>query len=136
MMKTWISDGYEYVTLRLNHKKRSFRVHRLVAEAFVPNPNNLPEVNHIDGNKTNNKSTNLEWCSHRDNIEHALNTGLIKIGEDNSNAKLTKDDVVFIRRYYKKGDKNLGAMALAKKFKVSRKTIKNVIEQKRYKNRN
>lgn len=51
--------------------------HRLVARHFVPNPNNLPEVNHIDGNKHNNYFLNLEWCTHRDNCRHASVTGLI-----------------------------------------------------------
>ena len=53
-----------------------FRIHRLVAEAFVPNPNNLPQVNHIDGDKLNNAPSNLEWVSNRDNMTHAMKNGL------------------------------------------------------------
>lgn len=53
-------------------------IHRLVAEAFIPNPNNYPVVNHKDGNKLNNVYTNLEWCSYSHNNQHAIDTGLRK----------------------------------------------------------
>lgn len=60
----WLnSDGYYCVAIRENGKQYNVRVHRLVAEAFIPNPNNLPIVNHKDENKTNNKVDNLEWCT-------------------------------------------------------------------------
>ena len=55
--------GYLVVEFRKNGKKKHLRVHRLVAEAFIPNPENLPEVNHIDEDKHNNDETNLEWCT-------------------------------------------------------------------------
>lgn len=52
------------------------RIHQLVAKAFIPNPNNYPVINHIDGNKSNNNVDNLEWCSHKYNVQHAFENGL------------------------------------------------------------
>lgn len=68
-------DGYQAVTLR-NKGRHTFKLHRLVAKAFVPNPNNKPQVNHIDGNKRNNKASNLEWVTNSENILHAKQLGL------------------------------------------------------------
>ena len=69
-------DGYSLVGLYLNQKVRMFRRHRLVAQAFIPNPDNKSEVNHIDGDKLNNFVGNLEWVSCQENIQHAWRTGL------------------------------------------------------------
>lgn len=69
--------SYPYISLTdKNGIQFRTRVHRLVAEAFIPNPNNLPQVNHKDGNKANNHVDNLEWCTCRDNLIHSFNTGL------------------------------------------------------------
>ena len=68
--------GYFELSLHKDGKEKRFKLHRLVALAFVPNPNNYPQVNHIDGNKGNNSVENLEWCSCKYNINHALKTGL------------------------------------------------------------
>lgn len=54
-------------------ESKAHKVHRMVASAYVPNPNNYPEVNHLDGNKLNNNYTNLEWCTHKQNMTHAFN---------------------------------------------------------------
>lgn len=68
--------GYLQVALTKEFKTKPCRVHRLVAQAFIPNQNNLPQVNHIDGNKENNNVSNLEWVSNYDNMQHSIKTGL------------------------------------------------------------
>ena len=69
--------GYMAVSLQLGKgKMKTIRVHRAVADAFIPNPGNLPQVNHIDGNKTNNNVSNLEWVTEQGNVDHAWSTGL------------------------------------------------------------
>jgi hypothetical protein len=68
--------GYLKVTLHKNYKQKVVNVHRIVAETFIPNPHNLPCVNHIDGNKENNCVDNLEWCTIQENNIHAFKTGL------------------------------------------------------------
>lgn len=67
--------GYSRCALSLNNKLTTFKVHRLVASAFIPNPSNLPMVNHIDGNKSNNNVSNLEWCDNSYNQKHAWKNG-------------------------------------------------------------
>lgn len=69
-------DGYRRVTLYKNNKPKHCPVHRLVAETFIPNPENKPTVNHVDGNKTNNCVSNLEWCTRSENSQHAYDEGL------------------------------------------------------------
>lgn len=90
-------DGYLNITLSKNSKAKTFKIHRLVAKAFIDNPGNLPEVNHKDGNKSNNFVNNLEWITRSENQKHAFRIGLInqngpnnamygKLGKDNPNS--------------------------------------------------
>lgn len=69
--------GYMIVTYWEQGVQKREYVHRLVAFAFIPNPENLPQVNHIDGNKHNNNANNLEWCTPMQNVHHAIRTGLM-----------------------------------------------------------
>ena len=70
------SRGYRVITLTKNKIEKSYSVHRLVAETFIPNIYNLPQINHKDGNKMNNKVNNLEWCNQSYNMKHAYKNGL------------------------------------------------------------
>lgn len=77
--------GYYIVTLVSEKgKRKNKRVHRLLMETFVPNPNNYPQVNHIDGNKLNNSLSNLEWCTAKHNTQEAIRLGLSKPKEQPS----------------------------------------------------
>ena len=77
-LKAVYRKGYATVTLVKCGVSRVCSIHRLVAQAFIPNPYNLPYINHIDGNKSNNDISNLEWCTHLENMRHAFDTGLVK----------------------------------------------------------
>lgn len=70
------NKGYRRLRVTIAQQKISFKIHREVAKAFLPNKDNLPQVNHKDGNKDNNSVSNLEWISNRDNAAHAIHTGL------------------------------------------------------------
>lgn len=120
--------GYMCVNLKAHGKQKQKSIHRLVAEAFIPNPDNLPEVNHKDGNKANNCVDNLEWCTASHNKKHAFRTGLNKQrkGLNNPHHKLSKEAVLHIREKAKPYDKNYSYAKLAKKFNVSEPTIKKV----------
>ena len=76
VLSSYSKHTYPVVALCNVNGKKSVRVHRIVAETFLENPYNLPEVNHIDGNKNNNHVENLEWCTHLENTNHAWATGL------------------------------------------------------------
>lgn len=110
-------------------------VHRIVAMVFIPNQNNLEQINHIDGNKLNNNVNNLEWCTRSENLHHAYAIGLeqIKTGEENQFHKLTEEAVKYIRNNYIKRDKQFGAVPLGKRFGVDRTTILDVVKRKTWK---
>lgn len=113
-------DGY----LRTQFAGKTRLIHRTVANVYLENPNGLPEVNHVDGNKLNNSVDNLEWCSRNDNLKHAYDKGLRTAkGSKNARAKLTEKDVKYIRKHYVPGDKNFGAKALSERFRVAPQTI-------------
>ncbi len=91
-------DGYKKVLLHKRGRMKTFSVHRLVASAFVANPGRHPQVNHIDGDKQNNRASNLEWCSAQTNVRHAVATGLFgSMGERHHLAKLDRHAAEFVR---------------------------------------
>ena len=114
--------------LRVSIGKKLYFVHRLVAQKYIPNPENKDQVNHKDGNKLNNNVNNLEWVTNKENRKHALNNKLHLCGEDCSWSKLTEKEVIFIRK-----NKNIGIKKLAEKFNVSRGTISSIINNRSWK---
>lgn len=89
------NTGYAYVYLYKNNNKSNLTVHRLVAQAFIPNSDNLPQVNHKDGNKLNNNVENLEWCTAKENIRHIINMGFKPVC--NTKGKYGKDNKLSIK---------------------------------------
>lgn len=119
--------------LSINGKRHRCLVHRLVAKLFITNINNKPQVNHRDGNKFNNHTSNLEWVTATENIHHALVFRLKKSGENNYRASLTNEQVKWLRLVYKPRDKEFGATALAHKLGVNEQVIRLAIRGKHYK---
>lgn len=122
--------GYKYVNLsnHCHHKRMS--VHRLVAMAFIPNPDNLPQVNHKDEIRDHNTADNLEWCSVEYNQQYGHRRERASIsskGENNSRAKLTEKDVIEIRKTYIPGDKDFCKRRLAEKYGVTYVTITKIV---------
>jgi len=91
------NDGYYKTMLCRDRHRLSVSIHRLVAQAFIPNPENKKQVNHIDGNKQNNCVENLEWCTQKENIHHAFKIGLRPVGEDRVYSKLDNSGIRLIK---------------------------------------
>lgn len=90
------SKGYRRVSLSYDSKSHFELVHRMVAKAFIENPLGLPCVNHINGQRLDNRPENLEWITHKGNSQHALATGLYAVGERHQSAKHTRDDALMV----------------------------------------
>lgn len=140
--------GYYSVTIM----KRTHMIHRLVAKAFIPNPENKPQVNHKDGNKLNNHYSNLEWCTAQENIQHAVRTGLNKgclgikkvykdeatkqkcLAKLKDKSKLTPDEVIYVRKVFIPRHPKYSATALAKQFGTSLAAMSKIVKGQTYKN--
>lgn len=120
-------NPYLKVNLTKDKQAKTFKVHRLVAETFLPNPENKPEVNHKDGDKLNNFLSNLEWNTKKENRDHATKNNLVAIsrGIKNGNAKLSNYDIQQIKELHK--TKQYTHLELSKKFGVSRSLITQII---------
>ena len=109
------TTGYKKVELYKNGRK-SFKVHRLVAFAFIENPKNKPYINHKNGVKTDNRVENLEWCTQKENVEHALRSGLKKYAIEKT------DEIIDL--YI---NKNYPVKRIAKMYNVSITPIKRIL---------
>jgi hypothetical protein len=101
------SHGYIQFNLydKENKKFKAKNLHRIIAEAFIPNPENKKCINHIDANPSNNALSNLEWCTHQENVSHAVRLGLFRDqnGQKNNMVVLSDDDVIKIKTMLKNG---------------------------------
>ena len=143
LLKPNNSNSKHYWRIRIpdgTRRGKIWAVHRLVAEAFIPNPNNLPQINHIDGNKDNNYVSNLEWCDQSHNFKYAYATGLVSKEKQSINChlrKLTEAQVSYIKSEYakavfiKRGDKMRFCENMRNKFGLkSKNTIFEILQNR------
>lgn len=126
-LKQGITRSYYAVCLYDKHTRATTHVHRIVADAFIPNPHNYPQVNHKNGIKTDNRAANLEWVTVSQNHKHAYETGLRSAkGEFNGRAKLFPCDILGIRESVKTQKE------LAAQYGVRIETISKILLRKRW----
>ena len=125
MKQVFNKKGYPEVRFRKEGTHTKL-IHRLVAKAFVPNRDNKSQVNHIDGNKLNNRADNLEWVNNSENQLHAYKLGLqpSRAGENNSKAKITDKDVTLLKELYNSG-KNI--VEVSKTMNISLDSTRQII---------
>lgn len=128
LLKPTITRGYYYAGLYSKGVQDRQRIHRLVAEAFIYNPDRKPYVDHIDGDKTNNNATNLRWVTQKENINFASARGTLSRGEKHWKAVLTEDIVKTIRRMGKTG--KFTHAEIGRKLNCNRKTVTDIIRYK------
>lgn len=127
VLKTRINErGYVKVSLQTKDGQKHFPIHRLLAKTFIPNPENKPMVNHINGNKLDNSLENLEWSTASENEKHAYDNGLkfgLK-GSKNPNSILSENDVIYIKKRLNSGE---NVKSISEDFSVNFRNIYNII---------
>jgi hypothetical protein len=131
IMKQRTMRGYKLIRLSRSNKAFHKQVHRLVAEVFLPNPENKPQVDHKDTDRGNNKVTNLKWVTGSENIKHVFEVGHKDMkGEKNGGSKLTAREVLAIRMSAKSGMKQKD---IAELFGITKATVSLIVNKKLWK---
>lgn len=128
------NPGYLSLVLYKDNVPTAKRIHVLVAQAFIPNPDNKSEVNHRFGDKIDNRVSELEWVTPAENKQHAYDIGLKRSGCDHPLAKFTEEQVRYIRQVCIPGDPEFVISALARKFNVRIEAVSKIYHRERYKN--
>jgi hypothetical protein len=126
------NKGYYVVGMWLNGKSIKFNLHRIIAETYIPNPENKSQVNHINGDKLDNRIENLEWVTNQENRNHAVQNKLHAQGEQIGNSKFTEDDIKWIRENYIPHHPQYGMSAMARKLNTYPSTIHKIIHRTRW----
>lgn len=143
--------GYLTIRLRINNEYKYQKVHRLIGNTFIENIDNKPEINHKDGNKTNNNVSNLEWVTSHENQIHSYANGLrvpivgekhwthqkphlLAKGSKNGNSKLNEQQIIEIRNIWENTDKKYGLLIkLSRKFGIHKNKIYEIVHRKTWK---
>jgi len=121
------SLGYMAINLKKDGKRKTERIHRLVAMSFIPNPKGKREVNHINGIKSDSRLKNLEWCTPGENRKHAYSIGLIKNGSKHHFSRLNENRIILIRKMASSG---YSQKDLAIYFGVTQSNISHIVLRK------
>jgi hypothetical protein len=128
---------YPRITLPTKKKDKgvlykNFLIHRIVAEAFIPNPQGLTQINHINCNKSDSRAENLEWCTPKQNMDHAVDNGLVARGYSHHKARLTHSETLeILRNYQNRKSRSLPTLKqIAAKYGVNEKTIRTALKNK------